>query len=106
MLNLDNNYCSSDEAYIKPAGTFTADHSAKWHMKALKISIENLTDLPELPKFNPSQSIVPSHKAWNQLHIMFSVLDAIALTHIFNLFLTNSMMGQLVGNSTSYAQLQ
>jgi len=29
MLNLDDNYCSSDEAYNEPASSITADHSAK-----------------------------------------------------------------------------
>jgi hypothetical protein len=106
MLNLDDNYSSSDEAYIEPAGSITADHSAQRHKKILKKTSQNLTDLPELPTFNPSQPIIPTHKAWNQLPILFSELDAITPIHIFNLFLTNPIMGQLLANSNSYAQQQ
>ena len=29
MLNLDKDYSPADEAYIEPAGSTTADHSAK-----------------------------------------------------------------------------
>jgi hypothetical protein len=54
MLNLDNNYNSSDKAYIEPAGSITADHSAKRHKKTLKKPIQNLPDLPDLPTFDPS----------------------------------------------------
>ena len=106
MLNIDDNYSSSDEAYIEPAGSITADHSVKRHKKTLKKPSQNLTDLPELPTFNPLQPIVPPHKVWNRLPISFSELDAITPIHIFNLFLTNSIMGQLVANTNSYAQQQ
>jgi hypothetical protein len=40
------------------------------------------------------------------LPISFSELDAITPIQIFNLFLTNSIMGQLVANTNSYAQQQ
>src|SRR5882757_8710868 len=36
----------------------------------------------------------------------FSELDTITPIQIFNLFLTNSIMGQLVANTNSYAQQQ
>ena len=36
MLKLDDNYSSSDEAYIEPAGSITAGHSAMRHKKTLK----------------------------------------------------------------------
>ena len=103
MLNLDDNYSSSDDAYIEPAGSITADHSANRRNKTLKKPIQNSTDLPELPTFNPLQRIVPPHKAWNRLPISFSELDDISPIQIFNLFLTNSIMGQLVANTNSYA---
>jgi hypothetical protein len=38
------------------------------------------------------------------LPISFSELDAITPIQIFNLFLTNSIVGQLVANTNSYAQ--
>jgi len=65
MLNLDDNYSSSDKAYIEPARSITADYSAKQHKKVLKKQIQILTDLPKLPTINPLQPIGPSHKAWN-----------------------------------------
>jgi len=71
--------------------------------KTLKKPIQNLTHLPELPTFNPLQPVVPPHTAWNQLPISFSKLDDITAIQIFNLFLTNSIMGQLVANINSYA---
>jgi hypothetical protein len=52
MFNSDD-YSSSDEVYIDPAGSITADDSAKWHKKTLQKPIQNLTYLPELPTFNP-----------------------------------------------------
>jgi hypothetical protein len=106
MLNLDDNYSSSDKAYIEPARSITAAHLSKRHKKTLKIPIQNLTDLPELPTFNTLQLIVPSHMAWNQLPILFSELDAITPIQIFILFFTKSIMGQLVANTNSYAQQQ
>jgi hypothetical protein len=54
MLNLDNNYSSSDKAYIEPVRSITTDHSAKRCKKTLNKPIQNLTDLPELPTFDPS----------------------------------------------------
>jgi len=65
-----------------------------------------LPDLPKLPTFDPLQAVVPSDKAWSQLPISFSGLDAITPIQIFNLFLTTSIMGQLVANTNSYAQQQ
>jgi len=106
MPNLDDNYSSSDEAYIEPAGSITAGHSAKQRKKTLKKLIQNLPDLPKLPTLDPLQPVVPSHKAWNRLPISFSELDAITPIQIFNLFLTNSIMGQLVANTNYYAQQQ
>jgi hypothetical protein len=58
MLNLDNNYSSSNEEYIESAVSITSDHSAKWCKKTLKKPIQNLTDLPKLPTFDPLQPIV------------------------------------------------
>jgi len=87
MLNLDDNYSSSDEAYIEPAGSITPDHSAKWHKKTLKKPIQNFTDLPELPTFDPLQPIIHPHKAWNRLPISFSELDAITPIQCSNSFL-------------------
>jgi hypothetical protein len=86
MLNLDDNYSSSDEAYIEPARSITADHSVKRCKKTLKKPSQNLTDLSELPTFNPLQPIVPPHKVWNRLPISFSELDAITPIKIFNYF--------------------
>jgi len=106
MLNLDDNYSFSDEAYIEPAGSITVGHLAKWHKKTHKKLIQNLPDLPKLPTFNPLQPVVPPHKAWTRLPISFSKLDATTPIQIFNLFLTNSIMGQLVANTNSYAQQQ
>ena len=106
MLNLDDNYSSSDEAYIEPARSITAGHSAKWHKKTLEKPIQNLTDLCKLPPFDPLQPVVPPHKVWNRLPISFSELDAITPIQVFNLFLINSIMGQLVANTNSYAQQQ
>jgi hypothetical protein len=37
MLNLDDKYSSSDEAYIEPARTIIAGHSAKWRKKIVEI---------------------------------------------------------------------
>ena len=65
MLNIDDKYSSSDKAYIKQAGSITADHLAKQHKKTLKKPIQNLTDHPKLPTFNPTQPILPPHNAWN-----------------------------------------
>jgi len=106
MLNHDDNYSSSDEAYIEPAGLITACHSAKQRKKTIKKPIQNLPDLPKLPTFDPSQPVVPSHKAWNRLPIPFSQLDATTPIQIFNLFLNNSIMGQIVANTNSYAEQQ
>ena len=86
--------------------SITADHSAKWHMKTLKKPIQNLTDLPELLTFNHLRPIVSPHEAWNRFPILFSKLDTITPVQIFNLFLTNSINGQLVANTNSYAQKQ
>jgi len=104
MLNLDDNYSSSDEAYIEPAGWITAGHSARRRKKTLTKPIQNLPDLRKLPTRDPSQLVVPPHKAWNHLLVSFSELDAITPIQIFNLFLINSIMGQLVANTNSYAQ--
>jgi hypothetical protein len=52
MLNLDDNDSYSDEVYIEPGSSFTADHSVKRRKKTDKKPIQNLTDLPELPTFN------------------------------------------------------
>jgi hypothetical protein len=106
MLNLDDNYSSSNETYIEPAESITTDHSAKQLKKTLQKPIQNLTDLPKLPTFNPLQPIVPSQTAWNQLPISFFKLNAITPIQIFNLFPINSIMGQLVVNTNSYAQQQ
>jgi hypothetical protein len=65
MLNLDNNSSSSDEAYIEPAGSITAGHSAKRCKKTLKKQIQNLLDLPKLPTFVHLQPAVAPHKAGN-----------------------------------------
>ena len=65
MLNLDDNYSSSDEAYIEPAGLITAGHLAKWRKNTLKKPIQNLPDLPMLPAFDPAPPVVPPHNAWN-----------------------------------------
>jgi len=70
MLDLDNNYSSSDEAYVEPAGSITAGHLAKRRKKTLKKLIQNLPDLPKLPTFDPLQTVVPPHKAWNRLPVI------------------------------------
>jgi hypothetical protein len=104
ILNLDDNYSSSDEAYIEPAGSITAGYSAKQRKKTLKKLNQNLPDLPMVPTFDPLQPVVPPDKAWNRLPISFSELDTITPIQIFNLFLTNFNMRQLVANTKSYAQ--
>jgi len=106
MLNLDDTYSSSDEAFIEEAGSITADHSAKRHKKTLKKPTQNWTDFPKIPKFDCLQPIVPPQKAWNRLPIWFSELDDITPIQILYLFLTNSIMGQLVANTNSYTQHQ
>jgi hypothetical protein len=103
MLSLDDNCSSSGEAYIEPAGSITADHSAERHKKILNKPSQNLTDLPALATFNPLQPIVRTYKPWNRVPISFSKLDAITPIQIFNLILTNSIMGQLVADTNSYA---
>jgi len=106
MLNLDNDYSSSDEAYIEPAKSITADHSAKQPKKTPQEPIQNLTNLPKLPTFDPLQPIVPPHEEGNCLPILFSKLDAITAFLNFNLFLTNSIMGQLIANTNCYGRQQ
>jgi hypothetical protein len=54
--------------------------------RKLKKPSQNLTDLFELPTFNPLQIIVPSHIGWNRLPILFTELDANTLIQIFNYF--------------------
>ena len=102
MLNLDDNYSSSDETEIEPAGLITTDHLAKWRNKPLPKPLQNWTDLPELPTFDPSQPNVLPHEAGNRLPTSFSALHDFTPSQIFNLILTNSIMGQLVPNSNSY----
>jgi len=104
MLDFDDNYSSSDKAYIEHAGSITANHLGKQQQKTLQHPIESLTDLLKLPTFDPLQLIVPPPKEWNRLLVMFSELDGITAIRFFNLFLTNSIMGQLVANTDSYAQ--
>jgi len=65
MLNLDMNYSSSDKAYIPPAGSITAGHSAKRHKKTLRKPNQNLPDLSKIPTVDPLQPVVPPAKAWN-----------------------------------------
>jgi len=74
--------------------------------KTLKKLIQNLPDLPKRSTFNHLQQVVPPQGAWNRLPMSFSELDNITPIQIFNLFLTNSIMGQLVANTNSYAQQQ
>jgi len=62
ILNLDDNYSSSEKAYIEAAGLITADHSARRHKKTLKKPIQNLTDLPELHTFNHYDLLSPLTK--------------------------------------------
>jgi len=84
----------------------TSGRRSIMQQKTLKKPIQNVPDLPKLPTFDPLQPIVPPHKAWNRLPISFSDMDTIT-PQIFNLFLTtNSIMGQLVANTNSYAQQQ
>jgi hypothetical protein len=106
-VHLDDNYTSTDEAYIESAGSITSHHSAMLCKKTHKKPIQNLmSDLPELPTFDPLQPTVTLHKSWNQLPNLFSELDAVTPIQIFKLFFTNSIMGQLVANTNSYAQQQ
>jgi len=91
---------------ISPTEAIRQGDKPYMQQKTLKKPIQNLTDHPELPTFDPLQPIGPPHKEWNQLPILFSELDAITPIQIFNLFFTNSIMGQLVANTTSYAQQQ
>jgi hypothetical protein len=106
MFNLDNNSSSTEEVYIEPAGLITAGHLAKRYTKTLNKSNQTFSDLSKLPTFDHLHPVVHPHTAWNRLPILFSKLDAITLIQFFNLFLTNSIMGQLVANTNSYAQQQ
>ena len=106
MLELDDNYSSSDEAYTPVSGSITNDHSPRRPKKNGKKPIQIPSDLPKLPTFTPLQSIVASHKAWNRLPISFAQLDKIEPIQIFNLFLTDSIMEQLVTNTNAYAEYQ
>jgi len=106
LLNLDDNYSCTDEAYIEPGRSITTDRSAKWYKKTIKNPIQNLTDIPKLPTFDLLQLIVPPNNAWKQLHISFSDLNIITPIQFFHIFLTNSMMGPLVANTNSYAGQQ
>jgi len=106
ILNLEDNYSSSGKVYFVPFGPIITNHSAKLRKKMLKKSIQNLADHPELPTFDSLQPIGYSQKAWNRLPVSFSKLDAITPIQICNLFLSNSMMGQLVANTDSYTQQQ
>jgi hypothetical protein len=58
MLNLDDNYSSSDEEYFDPASSLKADHLAKLHKKTPKKPIQNLIDLPELPTLDSGPPVV------------------------------------------------
>jgi len=53
LLNLNDNYSFPDAAYIDPAGSSSADYSAKQCKKTLKKLIQNMTDLSVLSTFNP-----------------------------------------------------
>jgi len=106
MLNLVNNYCSWDKAYIEQAWLITTYHSATLRKRIIKKSIQNLTDHSELPTFDHTQPVVHFQKAWNWLLILFSELDTTISIPIFNLFLTNSSMGQLVASTSSDTQQQ
>jgi hypothetical protein len=106
MLNLDNNYSSSGKVYFEPVRPIITNHSAKLCKKMLKKSIQNLADRPELPTFDSLQPIGHSQKAWNRLPLSFSKLDAITPIQICIIFLSNSIMGQLVANTDSYTQQQ
>jgi len=99
MVNHNDNYCSLNEAYIEPARSITTDHSAKQHKKTLKNSNQYLADLPDLPTFNPVHPIVPPYKANTQLPILCPEQDDFVQIQIFNLVLSNSIMGQLVANA-------
>jgi len=102
----------SEEAQLQTSTAYRTDLSCEAHdagtraTKTLQKPIQNCADLPKLPKFYPLQPVVPPHKAWNRLRISFSELDAITPIQIFNLFLTNSIIGQLVAHTNSYAQQQ
>jgi len=63
MFNLVDNYSALDKAYIEPARQITTDHSAKLPKKTLKKPIQNSTDHPELPTFDPLQPLVPFQKS-------------------------------------------
>ena len=65
MLNLDDIYSTSDEAYSEPAGSITAGHSAKRCKKTLKKPLQNLPDAPKLPTLDPLQPVVHPQQAWN-----------------------------------------
>jgi len=106
IINLDDNYSSLYKAYIEAAWSITAGHLARRCKKTLKQPIQNLPQLPKLPIFDPLQPVGPPQKAWNRLPLSYSKLDAITPFQIFNLFLTNSIMGQLVANTNFCAQQQ
>jgi hypothetical protein len=63
ILDLEDNYSSSYEAYIELAESIPTNHSAKQRKKSTKKPTQNLLNLPKLPTFDPLQPIVPPHKA-------------------------------------------
>jgi hypothetical protein len=65
MLNLVDNYCSGDEAYIEPAWQITTDHSATLRKTMNKKCIQNLTDHSEFPSFDLIQPGVHFQKVRN-----------------------------------------
>jgi len=50
MLNLDDNYSSSEEAYIEPAGSITAGHSAKPRKKMVLYDLRGSRRSTEITK--------------------------------------------------------
>jgi len=106
MLTLVNNYSFSVEAYIEETRLISPKYPAKLHKEIPTQWIHIMTHYCKISKINSLQTIVHSQNAWNRLPSSFSKLPAITPIQIFNLFLTDSIMGQLVANTNSYTQQQ
>jgi len=81
----------------------TRPSSARKHLKNRFTICQIFLSFPHSTLYNQLSLLT---KAWNRLHISFSELDAITPIQIFNFFLTNSIMRQLVAKTNSYAQQQ
>jgi hypothetical protein len=62
------------------------------------------TESSDTITFHPMTPRAPSHEAHNLLPSSFRGLDAVEPIHIFNLFLTNSLLDTMSTNTNAYAE--